>query len=134
MSSLENFYLHLNYTNCKGKLLLVDMATQETIKRGGLYCVCGDPAGISCTNSTRTPGISMHKFPNKEKKPNEYKLWVQYVRKHRANFTPTNFSAICSAHFETSCYPLRYSLAVPSPLKPKALYLKPGSVPTTGFT
>ena len=106
------------------------MTTKVDKKRGGLYCVCGGPGGVSCTNAAGTPGISMHKFPNKDKKLDQWKLWVQFVRKHRPSFTPTNFSAICSAHFERSCYPLRYSLDVPSPLKPKSLYLKPGSVPT----
>jgi hypothetical protein len=114
----------------KLRLFLLDMATQPTKKRGGLYCVCGGPGGVSCTNSAGKPGISMHKFPSKEKKPDEWKLWVQFVRKHRPDFTPTLSSAICSVHFERSCYPLRYSLGVPSPLKPRSLYLKPGSVPT----
>ena len=99
-------------------------------KRGGLYCACGGPSGVSCTNSVGTPGISMHKFPSKEKKFDEWRLWLQFVRKHRPNFTPTRYSAICSAHFERSCYPLRYTLSIPSPLKPRSLYLKPGSVPT----
>ena len=106
------------------------MAMQPTKKRGGLYCVCGGRSGVSCTNSASTPGISMHKFPSKEKKAGLWKLWVQFVRKHRPNFTPTLYSAVCSAHFERSCYPLRYSLDVPSPLKPKLCYLKPDSVPT----
>ena len=124
------FYLHQTTHTGANLVFSLRMASQQTKKRGGLYCACGGPGGISCTNSTRTPGISMHKFPRKEKKPQEYKLWVQFVRKHRLNFTPTNSSAICSAHFETSCYPMRYSLGIPSPLKPKAMYLKPGSVPT----
>ena len=46
------------------------------------------------------------------------------------NFTPTLYSAICLAHFERSCYPLCYSLDIPSPLRPKLFYLKPCSVPT----
>ena len=37
----------------------------EKKKRGGLYCVCCGHGRVSCTNSAITPGISMHKFPNK---------------------------------------------------------------------
>lgn len=74
--------------------------------------------------------ISMHKFPNKRKNPKEWRMWTRFVRKHRPNFPPTEFSVICSAHFEPFFYSQRYSFGIPSPLKPRSIYLNPGSVPS----
>ena len=40
-----------------------DMA-QGGIKHGGRYCVAGGPNKVSCKNTSYTPGISMHRFPD----------------------------------------------------------------------
>lgn len=107
------------------------MASQgDDRKRGGRYCVCGGPGGISCKNSTHTPGIITHKFPSEKTRAQERKLWTKFVRRHRADFSPTHFSVLCSAHFESSCYPPCYSLDIPEHLRPKASYLSPGAMPT----
>ena len=41
-------------------------AQQKALKRGGRFCVCGSPGGVSCKNTTHTPGIIMHKFPSEK--------------------------------------------------------------------
>ena len=100
------------------------------VKRGGRYCVCGGPGGVSCKNYKHTPGIIMHKFPSDKTRPNERRLWTKFVRRHRINFSPTQYSVVCSAHFEPSCYPQSFSLDIPEHLRPKARYLKPDALPT----
>ena len=105
-------------------------APQKALKRGGRFCVCGGPGGVSCKNTTHTPGIIMHKFPSEKTKVEERRLWTKFVRRHRPNFSPTPYSVVCSAHFEASCYPQCYSIDIPENLRPKARYLKPEAVPT----
>lgn len=74
----------------------MEVTEKKKRKRGGKYCCAGAPNGTSCTNNTHTPGISMHDFP----KDDQAKLkWTQFVRRHRANFTPSAYSALCSIHF-----------------------------------
>ena len=108
------------------------MASSTKRARGGKFCVCGGPGLRSCTNTYHVEGISMHKFPANEE---QRKMWIKFVRKHRPNFTPTNSSVICSAHFETSCFATRYHIGVPDELKPKPRYLLEGSVPCNeGFS
>lgn len=53
-----------------------------------LYCVVPE-----CRNSSRTPGISLHRFPNDEIKK---KAWCLRVRRHGA---VTSAMRVCSAHF-----------------------------------
>lgn len=103
---------------------------KANVKRGGRYCVCGGPGEVSCKNTTHTPGIIMHKFPSEKTRPDERRLWTKFVRKHRVNFSPTEYSVVCSAHFEPSCYPQCFSLNIPEDLRPKARYLKPDAIPT----
>lgn len=79
-----------------------------TAKSGGLYCVAGGPNLQSCKNSWSSEGISMHLFP---KDPEIRKKWVAFVRRHRADFEPTRTSALCSIHFEASCFQQRFTLA-----------------------
>ena len=106
-----------------------DSESSTQRKRGGKYCVCGAAGGYSCMNSVHTPGISMHKFPDGEKFPSQRRSWISFVRKHRPGFVPTEFSVLCSAHFEMTCYPLRYRLELPSNVKPRSKYLNPGAIP-----
>ena len=97
--------LHVNL----GQGLNKQMEQEESGKsgastRGGKYCVAGLPNGISCTNCSRTPGVSMHRFP---KKPALRRLWTQFVRRHRANFDPSTYSTgpyLCSRHFDAASY------------------------------
>ena len=79
--------------------------------RGGKYCCAGAPNDTSCKNSTYTPGISMHVFPKNEK---QRRQWVQFVRRHRAGFTPTSASALCSVHFKPTDFVRRIDIDVGS--------------------
>ena len=72
----------------------------------------------------------MHKFPSENTRAEQRKLWTKFVRRHRADFSPTPYSVICSAHFDASCYPQCYSLDILEILKPKAIYLSPEAVST----
>ena len=105
-------------------------APQQALKRGGRFCVCSGPGGVSCKNTTHKPGIIMHKFPLEKTRVEERRLWTKFVRRHRPNFSPTPYSVVCSAHFEASCYPQCYSIDIPENLRPKARYLKPEALPT----
>ena len=104
----------------------VDMA-QGGIKHGGRYCVAGGPNKVSCKNTSYTPGISMHRFPKDE---SLRRLWTQFVRRHRAKFAPSEYSALCSAHFEKTCFERKLSLGPEASDKTPRNLLKRGSVPT----
>ena len=75
-------------------------------KRGGLYCSCYGPNDTSCSNTSYTEGISMHLFPVNN--PVIRQKWIDFVSIHRPNFEPSRFSAVCSGHFEDSCYHQRF--------------------------
>jgi hypothetical protein len=49
----------------------------------------------------------MHLFPAPA---NTRKKWVSFVRRYRPDFAPTRYAALCSIHFEPSCFQQRYSL------------------------
>ena len=70
-------------------------------KHGGKTCAAGAPGQISCTSSSYSPGISMHIFPKNEKVRAQ---WVKFVRTHRPDFQPTDYSYLCSLHFNESCF------------------------------
>ena len=77
------------------------MAETAPIKRGGKYCVAGTRDNVSCTNTSYSPGISMHIFPSDKELCQK---WTSFVRKHRPNFKPLKYSALCSAHYEPTCF------------------------------
>lgn len=78
----------------------------------GKTCAAGAPGKISCTNNSYTPGISMHVFPRDKK---VWDQWVKFVRVHRPDWQPSEFSALCSLHFEETCYTrLKLSSLMPS--------------------
>ena len=65
----------------------VSMECGEKVKKPkrkslGKYCVAGGPGNVSCTNNSRTEGISMHMFPRDDVIREK---WVRFVRRHRAN-------------------------------------------------
>ena len=43
------------------------MEAAKPVKHGGKYCVAGAGNNKSCTNTSYTPGISMHLFPSDPK-------------------------------------------------------------------
>lgn len=103
----------------------------SSAKSGGFYCVAGGPNQQSCKNSTSTEGISMHEFPSDEQTK---KKWVDFVRRHRPDFQPTRYSALCSIHFEAQCFNRMFSLADlgggSSSMTKSKRRLEKGSIPT----
>lgn len=83
--------------------------TRKTTRRGGKYCVAGLPNNVSCTNTSYTVGISMHRCP---KNPETRQKWVKFVRKRRLDFTPTDISFLCSMHFLPTCLTRRQDITV----------------------
>ena len=82
----------------QGKVQLIHFTMK---KRGGKTCAAGAPGGISCTNNSYTPNVSMHTFPKNEKVRDQ---WVKFVNVHRPDWKPTSSSALCSVHFHESCF------------------------------
>ena len=71
-------------------------------KQLGKYCVAGGPGNLSCKNNSCVEGISMHGFPKSE--GNLRKTWIKFVQKHRPNWQPSPYSALCSANFKPRFY------------------------------
>ena len=67
--------------------------------------------GVSCKNTSYTPGIKMHQFPSDPKGRAE---WLKFVQRHRVDFgEPVNkHAALFSAHFEPSCYSMAFGLSL----------------------
>ena len=64
-----------------------------------ITCVAWD-----CTNRMKKDsGISFHRFPHKN--PQLLQKWIQAIR--RENWQPTQYSYICSKHFDDSCFVVR---------------------------
>ena len=84
----------------------------RSISGKGKSCAAGAPGKISCANSTYTPGVSMHAFPRDKRVRTQ---WVKFVRVQRPDFQPSEFSALCSLHFEETRYTrLKLSLLMPA--------------------
>ena len=85
------------------------------------------PNKTSCTNTSYTEGVSMHYFPSDE---SAKQSWIKFVRRHRKDFIPSKSSALCSVHFEDSCFELRAAVLSPeSEIKFKRFLVK-GAIPT----
>ena len=73
----------------------------------GKYCVAGGPGNVSCTNNSKTEGISMHMFPRDD---TIREKWVRFVQRHRAKWQPSKTSVLCSVHFDVSDFEHRNDL------------------------
>ena len=66
------------------------MNVEKPKKRiSGKYCVAGGPGNVSCTNNSKTEGVSMHMFPREDAIRDK---WVRFVRRHRADWQPSKTS------------------------------------------
>ena len=79
-----------------------------------------------CNKSNRD-GVSLHKFPNDEVLR---KKWMDQVKRHRDKWEPTEYSVLCSLHFEQSCFTADTILTQSLGLGKKKATLKPDAVPT----
>lgn len=106
----------------------MESTTQPSAKKRvcGKYCVAGGPGQVSCTNSSLTPGISMHLFPADV---GLRRQWTKFVQKHRPGFKPTKTSVLCSNHFTSDCFTRRLDLCTDENVS-TSRRLEKGSVPT----
>ena len=58
------------------------------------------------------------------------KKWVDQVKRHRDKVEPTEYSVLCSQHFEPSCFMADSILSQSLGLGKKRACLKPDAVPT----
>ena len=103
----------------------------KSTKYLGKYCVAGGPNNESCKNNSTTPGISMHEFPKPGNRLRS--LWIKFVRRHRmADWQPSPYSCLCSAHFEQQCFHQRLDLGleIGSNITTKRLLDRSCAVPT----
>ena len=105
------------------------MAETKKSRPGKRYCVAGGPGAVNCANKTGTPGITMHYFPKDETLRQK---WTQFVRIHRKDFVPTKSSALCSVHFDETCFHSKSIAALDESGNPvnQKLRLSPGSIPS----
>nr|XP_022286598.1 uncharacterized protein LOC111099572 isoform X1 [Crassostrea virginica] len=92
-------------------------------KGSGIRCVAAN-----CGN-TNTDGVSLHTFP---KDAALRKKWTDFVKLKRGAWVgPTEYSALCSAHFSADCFPFRQRFEMEQMgIKPKKVTLNPDAVPT----
>lgn len=79
-----------------------------------------------CSN-THKDGVSLFRFPRDRVMR---KKWADQVKRHRAKWEPTDYSALCSRHFEQSCFRLDTLLTQSLGLGKKKASLNPDAVPT----
>ena len=77
------------------------MAAKGKCSTSATYCAVGNPNMTNCANRTGMPGISMHYFPRDETLRQK---WIRFVRIHGKDFVLKKQSALCSAHFDESCF------------------------------
>ena len=68
---------------------------------------------FGCNNSASLEkGISVHRIPfwndDRPEAKRRRKLWIDFVKKKRAHWTPTQASAVCSVHFTADSYERRF--------------------------
>ena len=82
---------------------------KKPVREGGRYCVAGAPNNQSCTNTSYTPGISMHQFPVDRAVREK---WLKFVQRHRLDFNEpiSKHAFLCSVHFERSWEQLQNTL------------------------
>ena len=103
---------------------------KKPVKKDGRYCVAGAPNNQSCTNTSYTPGISMHQFPVDRAVREK---WLKFVQRHRVDFKEpiSKHASLCSVHFERGCYEnsLAFTLEGMANTKRNKVLIK-GSIPT----
>ena len=62
---------------------------------------------MSCTNNSKTEGISLHMFPRDDAIREK---WIRFVQRHRAKWQPSKTSVLCSVHFDSSSFEQRADL------------------------
>lgn len=115
-------------TNIIGAILnakLVELGSDYNIemasKNKGRMCVV---AGCS---KRQADGVSVHIFPKDQR---QRAAWVRFVKLTRADWPgPSQYTVICSEHFNEDCYEARFSLMKDFGI-PANKCLRKGSVPS----
>lgn len=96
-------------------------------KGSGIRCVAAN-----CGN-TNADGVSLHTFP---KDARLRKKWADFVKMKRGAWPgPTEYSALCSTHFASGCFPFRQRFEMEQMgIKPKKITLNHDAVPTIHAT
>ena len=83
---------------------------------------------LNCGN-TNANGVSMHCFPREH---SYRRQWIEFVREKRAKWDgPSEYSNLCSAHFEPHCITFRNRFEMQQTgKKPCRVTLNPDAVPT----
>ena len=76
-------------------------------RSSGKFCVAGGPRNMSCTNNSKTEGISLHMFPRDDA---IHEKWIRFIQRHQAKWQPSKTSVLCSVHFDSSCFEQRADL------------------------
>ena len=81
----------------------------------------------ACCSLTHKDGIHLYSFP---KDPSLRKKWADQVRRTRDKWEPTDYSHLCSKHFEHCCFEPYSNLSLAMGLGKRKSLLKPSAVPT----
>lgn len=102
--------------------------SKRSKKSLGKYCVAGGPGNVSCTNNSKTEGVSMHRFPSDNSIRSK---WTRFVQRHRSQWKPSSTSVLCSAHFQLSDFEQRldFKLDGAETFSTKR-WLKKGAIPS----
>ena len=69
-----------------------DENVQKPKKRSlGKFCVAGGARNVSCTNNSKTAGISLHMFPRDDAIREK---WIRFIQRHRAIWQPSKTSTL----------------------------------------
>ena len=87
----------------------MEVKKKRNTDRRGSYIVAGAPNKTSCTNNSYKPGVSMHIFPRNLQQKGSGSL---LFRRHRAGFTPSATSVLCSIHFKLTDFARRIDIII----------------------
>lgn len=86
-------------------------------------------AAFGCTNQSGMQGISMHKFPRVNDRPEIRSQWIQNVNREE-KWTPSVHARLCSKHFTKDCYEIHFEKYLGDKFSKRAPKLKDDAVPT----
>ena len=82
---------------------------------------------VAGCSKRQSDGVSVHMFPKDER---QRAAWIGFVKLTRADWTgPSQYTVICSNHFNPECYEKQCTLMVEFGISTKKR-LVPGSIPS----
>ena len=97
--------------------------------RGGTSTGIGKRCVAANCGNTNANGVSMHCFP---KEQSYRRQWIEFVKEKRAKWDgPSEYSYLCSAHFEPHCITYRHRFEMKETgIRPKRITLEQDAIPT----